>query len=281
MGWLAACTAVEPAGVALPSLETSPEVDHADLDEVQRRFVDERGLVDYRALQRSPGRLERYYLWLTGESPDSDPSRFPTREDELAYWINAYNASVLVVVLRHYPIASVTEVSAPFPLNLVSDKIGFFFLQQVRLGGATTNLYDLENSLLRPRYRDPRIHFALNCASLGCPPLPREAFTATRLDEQLDRAARRFFALPRNLSFDHREETVYVSSILDWYESDFTGWLERNHPDRPATLLTYISLYAPAEYEAALLRAREEGYAVDFIEYDWRLNDQLPAHRAR
>ena len=101
------------------------------------------------------------------------------------------------------------------------------------------------------------------------------------LDEQLDRATRRFFALPRNLRFDHREETVYVSAVLDWYESDFTDWLERHRPDLPATLLAYISLYAPPEHEAALLRAREEGYAVDFIEWDWRLNDQHPVGRPR
>jgi len=270
------CTAIQPARVALPSAETREEITHADLDAVLRRFVNAHGRVDYHGLQRDPGQLERYYLWVTEESPDNAPSRFPTRADELAYWINAYNAAVLTTVLRYYPISSVTDVSAPFPLHLVNDKIGFFFLQQVQLGGESMNLYDLENSVVRPRYGDPRVHFGLNCASKGCPRLPDEAFTGARLDEQLERETRLFFSEPRNLRFDHDEETVYVSSILDWYESDFTRWLEKNHPDQPATLLTYISLYAPQEHEAALLRARDEGYAVDFIEYDWGLNDQNP-----
>lgn len=273
---LAACTAIEPARVAPPSLETSRQVTHADLDAVQRRFVDEKGLVNYHALRREPGQLDRYYLWLAEESPDSNPERFPTREDALAYWINAYNASVLVTVLRYYPIASVTDVPATFPLGLIDDKIGFFFLQEVQLGGESTNFYDLENSLIRSRYQEPRIHFAINCASLGCPQLPQEAFTSPRLDEQLDREARRFFARHQNLHFDHDAETVWLSPILDWYESDFTQWLEQHHPDRPATLLEYVSLYAPKEHEAALLRARDEGYEIDFIEYDWGLNDQTP-----
>jgi len=271
-----ACTAVQPPRVAPPSLETTPDVAHADLDAVHRRFVDVNGRVDYHGLQRDPGRLDRYYLWMTRESPDSNPDRFPTTNDELAYWINAYNAAVLYTVVEYYPITSVTDVSAPFPLHLINDKIGFFFLQQVQIGGESTNLYDLENSLIRPRYEDPRVHFALNCASIGCPRLPQEAFAAARLDEQLERETFAFFAESRNLRFDHDEKKVYVSSILDWYESDFTEWLEKNHPDQPPTLLTYVSMYGPKIHNAALMRARQENYEVDFIEYDWGLNDQNP-----
>lgn len=273
---LSACTAIQRPHVAPSSIDSTEAVTHADMNAVQESFVDVNGKVDYRSLQRNPGRLDRYYLWVTEESPDSNPDRFPTRDDQLAYWINAYNAAVLYTVVQYYPVSSITDVSAPFPLQLINDKIGFFFLQQVEVGGETTNLYDLENSLIRPRYPDPRIHFALNCASGGCPRLPQEAFTGPRLDEQLEREAYRFFSEPRNLRFDHAEKTVYVSSILDWYESDFTQWLEKNHPDKAATLLTYVSLYAPKIEEAAILRAQQEGYDVDFIEYDWSLNDQNP-----
>lgn len=267
-----ACTAIEPARVSPASLETGERVTHADLDEVLRRFVDESGRVDYLGLLRDPGRLERYYLFLTRESPESAPARYPTSADQLAYWINAYNASVLLAVIRNYPIASVTDVEAPFPLHYVDDKIGFFFLQRVTLGGETTNLHALENSTIRARYPEPRVHFALNCASVGCPRLPRSAFTGPGLDEQLDRETRRFFAEPRNLRFDHDAGIVYTSAILGWYESDFTEWLARTHPGSPATLLDYISLYAPPEQEGALARARDEGYAMEFLAYDWSLN---------
>ena len=276
-----ACTTIQRPRVALPSGETTPEVAHVDLDDVQKRFVDGNGRVDYAALQRDPGMLDRYYWWITEESPDNAPERFPTRDDELAYFINAYNAAVLYTVVQYYPVASVTDIGNVFPLNIIDDKVGFFFLQQVEVGGETTNLYDLENSLIRSRFGEPRVHFALNCASIGCPHLPQEAFSAARLQDQLDRETFRFFAQPRNLRFDHDEETVYVSSILKWHGADFTDWLEKNHPDQPATLLTYISLYGPKEHEAALLRARQEGYDVDFIEYDWNLNDQHPTATPR
>ncbi len=279
--FLGACTAIQPPRVTPTSLDATPIVAHADLDDVQNRFVDVRGRVDYHALQRDPARLDRYYFWITQESPDTNPERFPTRDDELAYWINAYNASVLYTVNQYYPVASVTDIGSVFPLSVINDKIGFFFLQQVDVGGETTNLYDLENSTIRPRYPDPRIHFALNCASIGCPRLPQEAFTGPRLQEQLDREAYAFFAEDRNLRFDHDTKTVWVSSILDWYESDFTDWLATSHPSEPATLLTYVSLYAPKVHEAAILRAKQEGYEVDFIEYDWGLNDQNPISEPR
>jgi hypothetical protein len=251
-----------------------PAFSHAELDRVQSRFVDDRGLVDYEGLAKDPAELERYYLALETYSPDSHPELFPTTEDALAYWINAYNGAVLSVVLAYYPIASVTDVAAPFPLGLVSDKLGFFVLQTITLGGKETNLYALENGVIRDRYREPRVHFALNCASRGCPHLPREAFEGARLDLQLDRETRRFFAEQRNLRIDHDERVVYLSSILDWYDDDFIDWMEERRPERPTTLLEYASLYVSAERVAELARARD--YEVRFVPYDWSLNDQVP-----
>lgn len=248
---------------------------HDELDRVLERFVDERGLVDYPALVREPGDLERYAARLARSSPDSHPALFPTREDALAYWINAYNAAVLVTVLRHYPIPSVTAVRAPFPLSLASDKLGFFVLQRIELGGDTTSLYALENSLIRRRYEEPRVHFALNCASLGCPRLPRRAFRGADLDQRLDEEARRFFAEERNLHVDHAARAVRLSSILDWYERDFTRWYERRYPGSDATLLDYVVLYVTPERRAELEGAR--AYEVEFVPYDWRLNDRAAA----
>lgn len=266
------CTAIRPAGVVGRASAVGPGFSHAELDAVQARFVDEQGRVDYRALAKDPADLERYYLALVTYSPDSHPELFPTPEDALAYWIDAYNAAVLKTVLTYYPIASVTEVAAPFPLGLFSDKIGFFVLQRITLGGTETSLYGLENSVIRGRFREPRIHFALNCASRGCPHLPREAFVGERLDAQLDRETRRFFAEERNLLIDHDERVVYLSSILDWYADDFTDWLAERRPDRPATLLEYVSLYVPPARAAELGRARD--YEIRFVPYDWSLNDR-------
>lgn len=266
-----ACAEVRASEGADPERESAP-FSHDDFDRVLERFVDERGLVDYPALAREPGDLERYVAQLARTSPDSDPALFPTREDRLAYWINAYNASVLATVLRHYPIPSVTAVRAPFPLSLASDKIGFFVLERIELGGDRTNLYALENSLIRRRFAEPRVHFALNCASLGCPRLPRRAFRGADLDQRLDEETRRFFAEERSLQVDHAARVVRLSSILDWYERDFTRWYEKRFPGSDATLLDYVLLYVAPERRAELEGARD--YEVEFLPYDWRLNDR-------
>jgi hypothetical protein len=270
----AGCNPIRPRGVVTPSTITRAEVSHADYGLVLERFVNDEGRVDYRGLMRDPGLLERYYLWLATISPHSDPAHFATRNDALAYWINAYNASALVTVVRYYPITSVSDVRTPFPLWLASDKAGFFLLQRIELGDETTSLYTLESSIIRGKFDEPRVHFALNCASIGCPRLPREPFVGDRLDAQLDREARRFFAEERNLAIDHAGRTVTLSSILDWYEDDFTGWYERAHPGEEGTLLAYAALYAPPEKAADLARARDESYAVRFAPYDWGLNGQ-------
>jgi hypothetical protein len=271
---LAGCTDIKPGGVMHRSKVTGPEVSaHADLDDVLQRLVDSEGFVDYRELVRETGTLDRYYHWLNTTSPDSDPALFPTTADELAYWINAYNASVLIIVVEYYPIDSVEDVRTPFPLWLVSDKAGFFVLQRINLGGETMSLHGLEDEI-RDRYDEPRIHFAINCASRGCPPLPREAFVGKKLDAQLDRQARRFFAAERNLRIDHQARVVELSSILDWYEDDFTDWYEAQHPGTKATLLDYAALYTPAEKAADLRTAAEQDYEIVFVPYDWSLNVQ-------
>jgi hypothetical protein len=270
----ASCTAVRPAGVVGRAATAGPAFSHAELDRVLARFVDEQGLVDYAGLAKEPADLERYHLSLETYSPDSHADLFPTTEDALAYWINAYNGSVLSIVIAYYPIASVTDVTAPFPLGLVNDKLGFFVLQKVTLGGEETSLYSLESSVIRGRFRDPRIHFALNCGSRGCPRLPREAFTGPQLDAQLDRAARGFFAEERNLRIDHEERVVWLSSILDWYDDDFLDWMKARRPERPATLLEYASLYVSPDRALDLTRARD--YEVRFVPYDWSLNDRAP-----
>jgi hypothetical protein len=232
---------------------------NAAFDVVLQRYVDDRGLVDYAGLAAHRGALDHYYDLVAAYSPDATPPLFPTRTDALAYWINAYNAAVLRTVLQYYPIASVGDVDWWAP-----DKAGFFVLQHLTFGGVTSNLYDLENTILRERYHDPRVHFALNCGSRGCPQLNRYAFSGDVLDVQLDQAARRFVAEARNVRIDHDARRVYLSSIFKWYRDDFGD-----------NLLDYIARYSTAERAAELQRAA--AYEVEFVPYDWRLNDQSSA----
>lgn len=267
---LAGCTTIRPS-VGPESLALPPPASfHRDLDLVLARFVNDLGQVDYAGLERRPDDLERYYALLTRYSPDSHPRLFPTRAAELAYWINAYNASVLKTVLAHYPIESVADVRPPPILSLLTPhKSGFFFFQRVTFGGKTTSLYYLEHGVIRRRFADPRVHFALNCAARGCPRLPREAFHPDRLDEQLDRAARSFLSEQRNLRIDRAGRAVYLSSIFDWYGGDFLAWLEKQGG---GTLLDYVARYAPAAQANELAEAGP--WELRFLPYDWRLNDQ-------
>jgi hypothetical protein len=265
-------TTIEPRPLLPPA---GRPFSHAELDRVQQRFVDERGRVDYAGLAADRGDLDTYYRRLAAVSPHSHPVRFPRPVDELAYWINAYNASVLVAVLEAWPIDSIGDVKPPLALRPVlwgkSAMAGFFVFQDVVLGDETINLLDLENKVIRP-YGDPRIHFAINCASIGCPRLPRRAFSAEGLDGELDREARRFFADPEKLRIDHEARVVHLSSILDWFEGDFSDWLKQHGPGGPPTLLAYIRRYVSAERQAEIDRALD--YDIEFIEYDWGLNSQ-------
>jgi len=273
---LSGCTTIAPdrnAGPADPQVEL---FDHALFDQVVSRFVDADGQVDYPALKRNPKNLEQYYALVAAYSPDSHPQLFPGRDHQLAYWINAYNAAAIKTVLRYYPITSVLDVKQPAFFFFLSDKSGFFFFQRLSFGGATTSLYYLENSVVRKRFQDPRIHFALNCASGGCPRLPRQAFTGEDLDRQLDREARRFVSESRNFRVDHSTRSIYLSEIFKWYEKDFIRWHDKKYADRKGDLLSYIALYLPADKATELLQLRN-GYTIRFVPYDWKLNDQARA----
>jgi hypothetical protein len=242
-GWVATALA---SVLATGLLAAEPGVEpfrHDRFDAVLRRVVDERGRVDYAALVADPTDLRVYVATLVAFSPDSHPARFPTAGDRLAYWLNAYNASVVDRVVRRYPIDSVKDVFPP-----------------------------LVNRVVRRRFADPRVHFALNCASRGCPRLPARAFTGDGLQVELDREARRFVGETRNVAVDPVTRTVWLSSIFSWFEKDFTTWMRVHHPGEPATLVGYVRRLAEPEGRAALDACSR--CAVRFVPYDWRLNDQ-------
>jgi hypothetical protein len=263
-----ACTTIQPretSGIA----EVPKTFSHAAFDGVLQRHVDATGRVDYPALLADWDPLDRYYASLGAASPDSHPELFPDEASRLAYWINAYNASVLVAVLNHYPIDSVRDVRAPFPFFFLPKTAGFFLFQRITLGGDRTSFYALENSVVRKRFAEPRIHFALNCASVSCPRLPRTAFTGPGLEAELQREARRFVAEPRNVGIDLDHRRISLSSIFDWYAEDFRVVAS---PGEKPTLLTYIEpLLAPEK--AAALRACADCEVV-FVQYEWGLNAQ-------
>lgn len=245
---------------------------HTDFDGFLQRHVDAAGRIDYAAALDDSADLDRYVAWLARVSPDSHPDQFPRVEDQLAYWINGYNATVIRKVLDHYPIASVRDARSRW-LFFLPRLAGFFVIEQVELGGRRIGLRALENEIIRKRFREPRVHFALNCASQSCPTLPNRAFRADALETELARETRRFLSNPAHFRVDTKERRVTVSAIFKWYEGDYRDWLKSQHPERPATLLSYLAVEAPTPAAAAAL-ADCADCRIAFFDYDWRLNDQ-------
>ena len=222
----ASCSALRPDPEFQPVTPTA--FSHASFGSVLGRFVDDNGRVDYSALQQDSVDLDYYYALIAQVSPDSHPDLFPTNEDKLAYWINAYNATVMSAVVRAYPISEVGDVGIP------TMKAGFFLLQNIHIGGARTNLYHLENKVIRRRFPDPRIHFALNCASASCPTLRNRIVLRRQtisIAASTTRRARSSTTRATSVSITNTAPSI-LSAIFKWYESDFTEWPGKRLPKK-------------------------------------------------
>lgn len=226
------------------------EVAHVAWASVLTRFVDEQGRVDFHGLSRDDAQLNAYVDWLGEVGPTTAPERFPDRNAELAYHINAYNALAMHGIVAR---------GIPDGFHSLFSRARFFRLRGITVDGRRTNLYHYENEVIRA-YDEPRVHFALNCMSAGCPRLPREPFRPDALDAQLEAAAREFFASPRHLEVLADTRTVRVSEILDFFTEDFLS-------ERTPTLIAYINQYRDEPVPA--------DYRIEFIPYDWTTN-QVP-----
>lgn len=249
-----------PEAQLLPLMDTEGEgpFDYSAWTKVLEESVDERGMVDYAGVKEDPGDLDAFLAQLAEVSPATNAAIFTTEEEALAYWVNAYNAWCMKIVADNYPVDSIMDIG--------EKKGEAFDLEVCDIGGKEMSLNDIEQGIVRVEFLEPRAHFALNCASLGCPPLPRDPFLPETLDEQLDTATRDF--LGRKWYLSRLENgNVGVSSILDWYGEDFEKWMEAEG-DQPS-IAGYISIYAPDEMVSVL-----QGAELEFTEYDWRLTDQ-------
>lgn len=181
---------------------------HDALTAVTSSVVDVRGMVDYAGLRKDRVLLEKYLAALAATSPHQDPQSFPSRAHRLAYYLNAYNATVLYSVTQRPAMRSVSE-----------ELKGFFFFTKHRYGDELLTLQQLEDEVIRERFADARVHFALNWATVGSPPLAREAFLPEKLEEQLDERARSFCADPNKVRFEGN--VVLMSELFAFYEDDF------------------------------------------------------------
>ena len=252
--------------IGLAAMDGTSAVDgpfsHSALDSVLHQFVDEAGYVDYKALKSNRSDLDRYVQSLADVSPKSHPGRFPVREEKLAYWINAYNALVLSAVLDAYPVGSVKDI------KYLS---GFFNRTWFTVGGESYTLNGIEHDILRDEFKEPRIHAAINCASVGCPRLRAAAFLPEGLDGQLEKVMFDFLNEARNVTIDQQAGVVRLSKILEWFEADFTGWLAQSEGAENPDIVDYVARYLPEEKSRLL---RETDFGIAYYDYDWLLNDQ-------
>lgn len=240
---------------AVPAIEGVPErvSDWENLwTSVLAQNVDESGRIDFTSLVRDHAELERVVAFIAVNDPISRPDTFSGRAAKLAYYINAYNALAMYGV-----------VDAGVPSNLGGmRKITFFWLRTFKIGATSISLYNFENDVIRP-LGDPRIHFALNCMVVGCPRLPRGAFTADKLEKQLDVAARAFIGESRNVRIDWGKREVRLSAIFKFYSEDFLA--------HEPSLIAYVNQYRtdkiPPDFE------------IKFQDYDWTVNDRKATGR--
>ena len=241
----------EQQGKEIRETTTGAEFSHELFDRVLQKYVDSQGRVNYAELKSNPGTLKAYLDLLATNAP-SDKATFQTG---LAFWINAYNALTIKGVLDHYPTTSVRKIKL---FN------GFFSRIKFQVGGRSYTLDNIEHDIIRYEFGDPRIHFALVCASLGCPMLENRAFVAETLEERLDKATANFINNPEKVRLDRANRVLYLSQIFEWYAEDF----EDTHDN----VINFVAEYLPAA-DATFLKAQE--IQIQYLQYDWRLNAQL------
>ncbi|MCZ8206366.1 MAG: DUF547 domain-containing protein [Gemmatimonas sp.] len=257
-GWLSAAILV---GVSFSPMNAAPAqsaadvpqalVDHAPFDRLLQQWV-VNGAVDYDAFAGSAD-FARYLDALAAAHPER-----MAPADQLAYWINVYNAYTIQLINSRRERRSIRNINKRFGVTLKSP----WAEPIVKAGGRTLTLDDVEHRIIRPTYKDARIHVALVCAAKGCPPLRSEAFVGSRLDAQLDDQARRFLAEPFKNRVDVVARTVYGSPIFTWYREDFGGTL--------AGVGAFWARYVNDASARILLRSGRFTW-VD-TEYDWTLN---------
>ena len=251
-----------PLFIALLALMAVPlrANDHATCTPVLSQVVDARGFVDYDALLADRTGFDRYVEFIENTGPATDPSKFPDSDSKLAFYINSYNALVFKGVLDRGP-----ERTSVW--NGSISGYNFFQRMKVKIDGQVTNLQAIEDVMIRESFADPRVHAALNCASVSCPRLPQTAFTAADLDTQLNVAMREFVNEIQNVRIDKSIRTVYLSRIFDWCEDDFLEFEERSGANAQS-LLNYINRFRAQGQEIP------GKYKVRYLDYDKGINHQ-------
>ena len=211
--------------------------DHSGFNALLQKNVSPQGKVNYQAFKKDRTVL-RMYLFALGKYP---PNKMWSKQEKLAYWINAYNAMTIDLIIRNQPLNSIKDIDNPWKQSLWN------------IAGQTYNLDNIEHQILR-KMNDPRIHFAINCASFSCPPLLNEAYTGAKIEDQLQQAANRFINDTQRNTITAK--TLTISKIFKWFARDFK---------KKQTLIEFLNTYAEVSINS--------NATIDYMDYNWQLNN--------
>ena len=223
----------------MPGYTPSEDIhQHRIWDQLLQEYVNSTGEVDYLALKQEQSRLNQYLAQLA-QNPVSDSWN---RSQKLAYWINAYNAFTVKLIIDNYPVTSIRDIQRPWARKFIE------------LGSQKYSLNQIEHDIIRPVFQEPRIHFALVCAAKSCPKLLNTAYRADLLDQQLDDQTHYFLnqSGENQLSEDH----IQISKLFSWYGQDF---------EKQGSLIDFLNHHSNIEIDS---RAK-----VEYLPYDWSLNN--------
>ena len=228
---------------------TSAVVDHGAYDRLLKKHVNAQGLVNYKGFKADEKEFNQYLALLSKNPPAADWSK----ADQMAYWINAYNAYTIRLILNHYPVQSIKDIGSKIKIPFVTTPWASKFFV---IGGSKMSLDNIEHGILRKKYSDPRIHFTLVCASISCPRLRNEAYTAAQLERQLEDQGRDFL---NNTSKNKiGKGSAQLSKYFDWYKGDWSAGGQ--------SVAKWVNRYSATKIDG--------NTKITYLDYNWNLNQQ-------
>ncbi|MDN3724830.1 DUF547 domain-containing protein [Aequorivita sp. SDUM287046] len=226
-------------GLTSTTANSKVNIDHSQWDGLLKKYVKDEGNVNYKGFKKDEAKLDAYLKMLSEKNPSNDWSV----QELLAYYINLYNAATVKLIVENYPLKSIKDID------------GAWTKGRVAVGDKMLSLGGIENGILR-KMNEPRIHFAINCASISCPKLLDEAYTAAKINEQLDHVTKEFINSDKN---DISSNNPKVSSIFDWYAKDYKI-------NGKQDVIGFINNYSKVKINP--------NATLSYKNYDWNLNDQ-------
>ncbi len=239
------------------------QTNYSEYDRLTRKYINAQGLVDYKGLKSELPAMKTFIDQISAVSPESHSQLFPDGGEQLRFWMTAYNAWVMYIAASEYP-----------SKGALWNFVGLFRNRDIKLGGRDSSLEELEHKIIRARYKEPRIHFYINCAAISCPPLWQGAIAPGKTWDVLDKSAKRFINDPRNVKFDPATKKLQLSKIFDWFKDDFLTYLKDKKGIAQPHISQYILMYLDGPTRAALEKTPVGEISVSYFSYNKSLNEQ-------